>query len=91
MKKNPDSVCGTAPDTIKFTVKQLPKHKGMVLIEGDKAAFEFLGELFKAHARAEDCGFDIGPKSAGRARFKKGSTLGLYLHRLPCVEKKSLN
>jgi hypothetical protein len=59
-----------------------------ILLEGNKAAFEFLGRLFLAHAKAHDCGFQISPKGAGSAFFKKGSTFGLYLHRLPCDEKR---
>jgi hypothetical protein len=59
-----------------------------VLLEGNKAAYEYLGRLFLAHAKAHDCGFQISPNGAGSALFKKGSTLGLYLHRLPCNEKR---
>jgi|HubBroStandDraft_6_1064221.scaffolds.fasta_scaffold21010_5 hypothetical protein len=88
-KTNPDRVCAAAPDTIKFTIKSLQEDRSYILIEGDKAAFVFLSRLFAAHAQAEDCGFDIGPKCAGNAFFNRGSKLGLYLHRLPCVEKKS--
>ena len=87
-KINPDRVCGAAADTIKFSVKPLPEDNTFVLIEGDKTAFAFLSRLFAAHAVAEDCMFHLDPKSAGRAFFKRGSKLGLYLHRLPCVEKK---
>jgi hypothetical protein len=88
-KTNPDRVCAAASDTIKFTIKPLQEDRSYILIEGDKAAFVFLSRLFAAHAQAEDCGFDIGPKCAGNAFFNRGSKLGLYLHRLPCVEKKS--
>ena len=87
-RKTPDAVCGAAQDTIKFKIAPLSEDPTYVLIEGDKAAFRFLARLFDAHAQADDCGFQIGPKCAGKARFKKGSSLGLYLHRLPCVERR---
>ena len=82
MRRNsPDSVCGAAKDSIKFKIAPLPNDPSYVLIEGDKDAFRFLARLLEAQAEADDCGFQIGPKGAGRARFKKGSSLGLYLHR----------
>jgi hypothetical protein len=87
-KVSPDKVCGDAAGTVKFKIVPLPEDPTYVLIEGDKDAFKFLARLFSAHAEAEDCGFDIGPKAAGRAWFKRGSKLGLYLHRLPCTGKR---
>ncbi|HEV2731131.1 MAG TPA: hypothetical protein VGV15_13955 [Terriglobales bacterium] len=87
-KESPDSVCGSALNNIKFKIALLPEDHTYVLIEGDKDTFKFLARLLEAQAEANDCGFQIHPKSAGRARFKKGSSLGLYLHRLPCVEKR---
>jgi hypothetical protein len=87
-KKTPNQVCVRASQrNVKLTVKQLPEDKSYVLIEGDKAAFQFLSNLFAAHAEDEDCGFQIAPNGPGNAFFKKGSKLGLYLHRLPCLEK----
>ena len=41
-----------------------------VLLEGNKAAYEYLGRLFLAHAKAHDCGFQISPNGAGSALFK---------------------
>jgi hypothetical protein len=90
-KTNPDRVCAAGAGTIKFTIKTLQEDTSYVLIEGDKAAFVFLSRLFAAHVQAEDCGFNMGPKRAGNAFFNRGSKLSLYLHRLPCVEKKSSN
>jgi len=88
-RKTPDSVAaGAARLKIKFKVAPLPEDPTHVLIEGDKNAFKFLARLFEAHAEADDCGFSLGPNCAGSARFKKGSSLGLYLHRLPCVERQ---
>lgn len=87
MKPGPDAVCFEFSDSaVQITVKHLPKDSTYVLIEGDKTAFEFLGRLFLAHARGEDCGFHISPHCAGSALFSKEAELGLYLHRLPCVE-----
>jgi hypothetical protein len=89
MGKTPDQVCRNARN-IKLTVKPLPEDTSYVLIEGNKAAFHWLSDLFAAHAEFDmDCGFFIAPNGPSSARFKKGSKLGLYLHRLPCVEKKS--
>jgi hypothetical protein len=88
-QKTPDSVCGTA-EKVKFKIAPLPEDSSYVLIEGDRNAFKFLARLFDAHAEADDCGFHIGPKCAGNAWFKKGSSLGLYLHKLPCGEKRSV-
>jgi hypothetical protein len=87
MKRTPDQVCGEAHN-IKLTIKPLPEDKSYVLIEGNKAAFQFLRDLFAAHVDDDDCGFQIAPNGPGNAFFKKGSKLGLYLHRLPCLEKK---
>ena len=88
MKRTPDQVC-TKAQNIKFTLKPLPEDKSYVLIEGDQAAFRWLSDLFAAHAEFDkDCGFQIAPNGPGNARFTKGSKLGLYLHRLPCMEKK---
>ena len=59
-----------------------------VLLEGNKAAFEYLAKLFLTRANARDCGFQISPHGAGSALFKRGSEFGLYLHRLPCKGKR---
>jgi hypothetical protein len=85
-KATVDKVCAAYADKgVKITVKPLPKHPNVVLFEGDELAFEFLGRLFLAQAKAiNGCGFEIGPKYAGNALFSKKAKLGLYLHRLPC-------
>lgn len=90
MSPSPDSICSKFADKgVKVTVKRLPHSNKVILIEGDRLAFEFLGKLFLAHARAEDCGCEISPRGAGsgagNAFFSKTARLGLYLHRLPCV------
>src|SRR5438105_1124143 len=90
-----DGICVSfAAKGAKITVKPLPKNPGVVLIEGDRLAFEFLAKLFAAHAEATNgCGFELGPKYAGNALFSRKAKLGLYLHRLPCdpeAQAKSL-
>jgi hypothetical protein len=73
-----------------------------VLIEGDKSAFRFLARLFDAHALADDCGFQIGPKCAGKARFNlwavavQRNSLPLRanrssIHRLQCTKRAFRN
>jgi hypothetical protein len=68
----------------KLTIQKLDKKT--ILIEGSAKALEFLGEFVLAHSRADtfDCGNGLDPKGAGSAWFTKESTLGFYLHRLPC-------
>jgi hypothetical protein len=85
-KPTADSVCAAYADkSVKITVKPLTGDPSLILFEGDEFAFEFLGKLFLAHARAiNGCGFFLGPKTAGSAFFSKKAKLGLYLHRLPC-------
>src|ERR1700730_15616546 len=86
----PDDVCARFAKKQMLKVALLPADEGggdYMLLEGNKAAYEFLGRLFLAHAKAHDCGFQISPKGPGSALFKKGSAFGLYLHRLPCTEK----
>jgi len=68
----------------KITVRKLDK--GTVLIEGDSAALEFLGNLLLALAGSNEHSVQLSPNGAGSARFTRESTLGLYLHKLPCEE-----
>ena len=85
-----DRVCLKYADKgAKVTMKPLPHDPKMLLIEGDALAFEFLGNLFLAHAKAiNGCGFSIEPRGAGSALFSKKSTVGMYLHFLPCDARK---
>lgn len=85
-KPTVDNVCAAYADKgAKMTVKLLPEDPSFILFEGDQLAFEFLGNLFLAQAKAVNgCGFGLGPKYAGSALFSKKAKLGLYLHRLPC-------
>jgi hypothetical protein len=81
-----DSICAAYADKgVKVVVKPLPNAPKVILFEGDELAFEFLGKLFLAHAKAiNGCGFQIGPKHAGNKSFSTKAALGIYLHRLPC-------
>lgn len=72
----------------KLTVKFLDGEKDMILFEGEASALEFLGKLLIAQSTASDCGFEIAPNSAGRALFSTDSTLGIYIHRIPCAHKE---
>ena len=71
----------------KVTVKKLDKE--VILVEGNRTAFEFLGELFLAFARSNEHSVQIWPRGPGNARFTSQSTLGFYLHKLPCTYRKS--
>ena len=68
----------------KLTVQKLGRDT--ILIEGDRIGLEFLGELLLVYARSSEHGVQFSPKGAGMARFTKQSTLGFYLHKLPCTE-----
>ena|SRR5712692_11263750 len=68
----------------KLTVQKLDRDT--ILLEGDRTALEFLGKLILTYARSDEHGVQFSPKCAGMARFTKESTLGFYLHRLPCTE-----
>ena len=89
-RRGPDDMCARFAKRGMLKVALLPaddRGGDYILLEGSAAAYEFLGRLFLAHAKAHDCGFQISPKGAGSTLFKKGSAFGLYLHRLPCKEK----
>jgi hypothetical protein len=63
----------------------------LVLIEGDQFSLECLGRVLIAQSKyKKDCSFFFGPHTAGNAYFKKDSTHGFYIHRLPCLEKSGL-
>jgi hypothetical protein len=67
-----------------LTVKKLDR--GTVLLEGDSEALRFLAELLLAHIEERDDGFQIGPLGPGSVFFTPESTLGIYVHRLPCTK-----
>jgi hypothetical protein len=71
----------------KLTMTKL--NRDTILIEGDVQALEFLGQFILAHSRAgkyPSCHITLHSKCAGSAWFTKQSTLGFYLHKLPCSE-----
>jgi hypothetical protein len=68
----------------RITVRKLDKET--VLIEGNSASLKFLGYLLISHADASDCGDQMSPRGAGSRLFSKESTLGFYIHRIPCKE-----
>ena len=82
--KSPDEICAEYSDRgVKISVKLI--ESDYILIEGDTASLEFLGNLLLAQANFDkDCGFQIAPNGAGSSFYTKDSTLGFYIHRLPC-------
>jgi len=68
----------------RITLKHLDKNT--ILIEGSSVGLKFLGYLLLAHSEAPDCGDQLSPEGPRSQLFSKDSTLGLYLHRLPCNE-----
>ncbi len=75
---------------LKLTIKKLDR--STVLIERSAKALEFLGRFIVARSQADpdDCTIGLSPGGAGNAWFTKESTLGIYLHRFPCKQGKSL-
>jgi|SRR5882724_9090856 len=71
--------------TVKTFEEQGDVLQTYVLLEGDKDALRFLGEVILAFVDSEaGCNWDIHPKGPGNIYFEAGSTLGIYLHALPC-------
>jgi hypothetical protein len=86
--KSPDAVCKEYAKK-RVRIKSSITKGEYVLIEGNAQALEFVGKLFLAQAKFKsDCGFQMSPNGAGGGLFKKGSKIGLYIHRLPCLNKK---
>jgi hypothetical protein len=83
---SPDEVCAKFADTgAKITIKMMDDEH--ILIEGSAEALEFVGRLLQAQAAfSNDCGFHISPTGPGNALFSESSALGIYIHRLPCME-----
>ena len=59
-----------------------------VLIEGSQIGLENLARLIAAQAASADCGFQFSPNGPGSGLLKSGSTLGVYIHRVPCIHSK---
>jgi hypothetical protein len=90
----PDHVSNEFPEgTIKLFTKLLPATRDgeakRVLIEGDRLSLEYLGKMILAQASfSGDCHYGLSPVSAGRAFFRRSSTVGIVIHRLPCLSPK---
>lgn len=58
----------------------------VLLIEGDRRSLTFLAEVILAQASFSevDCGFEISPGGPGSSFFDPRSTVGVYIHSLPC-------
>jgi hypothetical protein len=84
----PDEVCEDYADRkVKITARAI--EDDLVLLEGDREALEFLGNLLLAQANdGRRCHTSIEPNGAGSAFFTDTSTLGIYIHRLPCEHEK---
>ncbi len=66
----PDTVCKKyAWKKIKITIRPLDCEETTLLIESEREGLEFLGKLFLAQAKSEDCGFQLGRQGAGKAFF----------------------
>jgi hypothetical protein len=90
--KRPDDISDQFLDgSIQLTTRIIPPESQendvpTIIIEGDAVSLEYLGKLILAQvAFPLDCGYGISPKGAGNAFFKKGSEVGIYFHRLPCM------
>jgi hypothetical protein len=91
---SPDEVCrefsakNVQKEMPRLTIRFVDESRDTILIEGEPAALEFLGKLLLSQAEYQDCGFEIGPNTAGSIFFSKESTLNIYIHRLPCNDHK---
>lgn len=55
------------------------------LIEGDRDALRFLAEAIIAQIDSDNgCTLSLHPFGAGSSHFSQASSVGLYIHRLPC-------
>ena len=100
---NPDAVSDEFPRrAIRLMTRIIPAEPveppgesvSAVLIEGDALSLEYFGKWVLVQAGfLPDCGVGISPKGAGSAFFNKHAEVGIYIHRLPClnpiVSKKS--
>jgi hypothetical protein len=75
----PDEVCPNYADRkVKITSRAMDN---LVLLEGDREALKFLGNLLLAQADDErSCNKSIQPNGAGSAFFTDTSNLGIYIH-----------
>ncbi len=94
-----EHIAGKPPKTRnnkgKLTVRILPKNTDeeyavpAVLIEGYSTALDNLANLIHAMKDGPTCGYHISVRGPGSIRFTKESTIGIYVHRLPCDNDRS--
>jgi hypothetical protein len=61
----------------------------LILFEGNRASLNWLADFIRATAADyRDCGNFVSPDGPGNLYFNKKSEFGIYVHRLPCLEKK---
>ena len=73
-----------AERAVQLTVRPLDGKD--ILIECDSEALTFLARLILVHVEEEGDGKHIRPYGAGYVFFSPESTLGIYIHRLPCSD-----
>ncbi len=90
----PDDVLEEFPEgRIVLTTRTIPRSADgdvpMIEIEGDAESLRFLGRLILAQADFPlDCGYGISPQGAGRIVFSANAELGIYIHRIPCMDQE---
>ncbi len=78
-----DDICNAYADKgVKLTVKLLDNET--VLIESTSEGLTFLAEFLFAHVEDREDGTQLAPKGPGNIFFTKESTIGLYIHQVPC-------
>ena len=90
--KRPDDVSddfdkGSIQLTTRLVESADPDGMPTLIIEGDASSLEYLGRLILSQAKYDlDCGYGIDPKGAGSAFFTEQAAVGIYIHRLPCMD-----
>ncbi len=68
-----------------FTTEDEDFPQQFVLLEGSSENLRFLGEFILAHVGAgSTCSWSLHPNGAGNVHFSNESTIGIFLHKLPC-------
>jgi hypothetical protein len=92
---NPDTIWKEyAPKKVRLNTQCLPAESELaypsILIEGDAISLQCFARVILAVVADEDCGYGISPKGPGAAFFSKAAKFGIYIHRLPCINKEQL-
>jgi hypothetical protein len=79
--------------TVRLLREEKPEGKPSILLEGDRTSLEWLADMILASAAFEqDCGSFVAPDGPGNIFFnKKKSEFGIYIHRMPCLERVLCN